>query len=58
LTCRWRLDSWPKKKLEKKEATRWKSLSKKKIFMNIEIGHTCPQKTFQVISKVCKNLGE
>ncbi len=31
-TCRWRLDSWPKKKLEKKEATRWKSLSKKKIF--------------------------
>jgi len=31
-TCRWRLDSWPKKKLEKKEAMGWKSLSKKKIF--------------------------
>jgi len=31
-TCRWRLDSWPKKKLEKKEVMRWKSFSKKKIF--------------------------
>ncbi len=45
-TCRWRLDSWPKKKLEKKEATRWKSLSKKKIFsfnlslMKLEVCNT------------------
>ncbi len=31
-TYMWRLDSWPKKMLEKKEPTRWKSLSKKKIF--------------------------